>query len=243
MRGAAIVIDSAGIGSSIAANKVPGARAALCYDRATARNSREHNDANMLSLGAQADSAGSGARNPGGLAGDAVCRRAAPKARGQNSSAIEEAASQNPDAAAIRMGGAANSATRSAGWISSSSNKLIQAITEEILGYLGAEKCADLCGLEIDELVCPGCDERCAERCARKTRKVVEAGAARISAGAACGPIEADIARLIDHTLLKPEASRDEIRKTLRGSAEIWICLGVRESLERFAGGRAFARK
>jgi len=48
-----VIIDSAGIGSSIAANKVPGARAALCYDRATARNSREHNDANVLSLGAR----------------------------------------------------------------------------------------------------------------------------------------------------------------------------------------------
>jgi len=48
-----IVLDSAGIGSSIAANKVPGVRAALCYDRATARNSREHNDANVLSLGAK----------------------------------------------------------------------------------------------------------------------------------------------------------------------------------------------
>ena len=49
-----VVIDTAGIGSSIAANKVPGARAALCYDRASARNSREHNDANILSLGARA---------------------------------------------------------------------------------------------------------------------------------------------------------------------------------------------
>jgi ribose 5-phosphate isomerase B len=48
-----VVMYSAGIGSSIAANKVPGARAALCYDRATARNSREHNDANILSLGAR----------------------------------------------------------------------------------------------------------------------------------------------------------------------------------------------
>jgi len=48
-----IVIDSAGIGSSIAANKVPGVRAALCYDRASARNSREHNDANVISLGAK----------------------------------------------------------------------------------------------------------------------------------------------------------------------------------------------
>jgi ribose 5-phosphate isomerase B len=52
-----VVIDSAGIGSSIAANKVPGIRAALCYDRATARNSREHNDANVLSLGARMVSA------------------------------------------------------------------------------------------------------------------------------------------------------------------------------------------
>jgi len=48
-----VVVDSAGIGSSIAANKVPGARAALCYDRASARNSREHNDANIMTLGAR----------------------------------------------------------------------------------------------------------------------------------------------------------------------------------------------
>lgn len=46
-----ILIDGAGIGSAIAANKVPGIRAALCYDRASARNSREHNDANVLTLG------------------------------------------------------------------------------------------------------------------------------------------------------------------------------------------------
>ena len=91
--------------------------------------------------------------------------------------------------------------------------QVIQAITEEILGYLGSERSADLCGLEIDSLVCPGCDQRCAERCARKTRKVVEAGAARISAGAAVGPIESDIASLIDHTLLKPDASRADIQK------------------------------
>lgn len=52
-----IVIDAAGIGSAIAANKVPGARAAACYDRPGARNSREHNDANILSLGARMVSA------------------------------------------------------------------------------------------------------------------------------------------------------------------------------------------
>jgi len=46
-----VIIDGAGIGSAMAANKVPGIRAALCYDRASARNSREHNDANVLTLG------------------------------------------------------------------------------------------------------------------------------------------------------------------------------------------------
>jgi ribose 5-phosphate isomerase B len=48
-----VMIDGAGIGSSIAANKVPGVRAALCYDKASARNSREHNDSNVLTLGAK----------------------------------------------------------------------------------------------------------------------------------------------------------------------------------------------
>ena len=46
-----IIIDGAGIGSCMTANKVPGVRAAMCYDAATARNSREHNYANVLTLG------------------------------------------------------------------------------------------------------------------------------------------------------------------------------------------------
>ena len=46
-----VVVDGAGIGSAMAANKVPGILAALCYDRASARNSREHNDSNVLTLG------------------------------------------------------------------------------------------------------------------------------------------------------------------------------------------------
>jgi ribose 5-phosphate isomerase B len=47
-----IVIDGAGIGSAMAANKVPGVRAATCWDVSSARNSREHNYANVLSIGA-----------------------------------------------------------------------------------------------------------------------------------------------------------------------------------------------
>lgn len=47
-----IVIDGAGIGSAMTANKVPGVLAAACYSEALAKNAREHNNANVLTLGA-----------------------------------------------------------------------------------------------------------------------------------------------------------------------------------------------
>ena len=47
-----VMIDGAGIGSCMAANKVRGVRAAMCYDVTTAVNAREHNNANLLTLGA-----------------------------------------------------------------------------------------------------------------------------------------------------------------------------------------------
>jgi ribose 5-phosphate isomerase B len=46
-----VIVDALGIGSAMAANKVPGIRAAMCYDKNTARSSREHNDSNVLTLG------------------------------------------------------------------------------------------------------------------------------------------------------------------------------------------------
>jgi ribose 5-phosphate isomerase B len=49
---AGVVIDGAGIGSAIAANKVRGVRAAMCPDETIARYSREHNGANVITLGA-----------------------------------------------------------------------------------------------------------------------------------------------------------------------------------------------
>ena len=48
-----IVVDGAGVGSAMTANKVPGVRAAACYSVDVARNSREHNDANVLTLGSK----------------------------------------------------------------------------------------------------------------------------------------------------------------------------------------------
>ena len=52
------MVDGAGIGSAMTANKVPGVRAAPCYDPFTAKNSREHNDANVLTLGGRVTGVG-----------------------------------------------------------------------------------------------------------------------------------------------------------------------------------------
>ncbi len=52
--GFGILIDATGIPSAITANKVPGIRAATCYNEFTARSAREHNDANILVMGAKA---------------------------------------------------------------------------------------------------------------------------------------------------------------------------------------------
>jgi ribose 5-phosphate isomerase B len=53
-----IILDGAGIGSCIAANKIKGIRAAMCYDLRTVINSREHNNANVLTLGGPLHDAG-----------------------------------------------------------------------------------------------------------------------------------------------------------------------------------------
>ena len=57
-----IILDGAGIGSCIAANKIKGIRAAMCYDIRTVINSREHNNANVLTLGGPLHDAGQLAR-------------------------------------------------------------------------------------------------------------------------------------------------------------------------------------
>jgi deoxyribose-phosphate aldolase len=96
---------------------------------------------------------------------------------------------------------------------------VVRIVTEEVLRYLSPCGGVSTGGTERDDEVCPGCDQNCAEKCSRKTRAVVDAGADRISCGPAVVQLDAGFAGLIDHTLLKPEASRDEIRKLCQEAA------------------------
>ncbi len=97
-------------------------------------------------------------------------------------------------------------------------DQLVAQIGEEILARTG--RIAALPprgeGLNIPDLVCPGCTQRCPQTCERKAKEIVKAGASRLSASDTLTAIDPSIAGLIDHTLLRPEATRDDIAKVCR---------------------------
>jgi deoxyribose-phosphate aldolase len=97
-------------------------------------------------------------------------------------------------------------------------DRLVAQIGEEILARVApsgapAKKGE---GLNLPDQVCPGCTQRCAQTCASNTRQIIAAGANRVSASEKLTRIDPAIAALIDHTILKPEATRDDVVKVCR---------------------------
>jgi deoxyribose-phosphate aldolase len=92
---------------------------------------------------------------------------------------------------------------------------LVAQIGEEILARMdGAppvQKKGE--GLNLPDQVCPGCVQRCVQTCARNTKEIIAAGADRVSASERLTKIDPSIAALIDHTILKPEATRADVLK------------------------------
>jgi deoxyribose-phosphate aldolase len=97
-------------------------------------------------------------------------------------------------------------------------DRLVAVIGEEILARVGGaapvKKTGE--GLNLPDAVCPGCVQRCAQTCARNTKEIIAAGADRVSASERLTRIDPAIAALIDHTILKPEATRDDVVKICR---------------------------
>ena len=99
-------------------------------------------------------------------------------------------------------------------------DRLVAQIGEEILARVPAEpravpaKGAE--GLNLPDQVCPGCTQRCAQTCARNTREIIAAGASRVSASEKLTKIDPSIAALIDHTILKADATRADVVKICR---------------------------
>jgi deoxyribose-phosphate aldolase len=93
---------------------------------------------------------------------------------------------------------------------------LVAQIAEELLTRLPTPPTKKGEGLNLPASVCPGCVQRCPQTCARNTRQIIAAGADRVSASERLTKIDPAIARLIDHTLLKPESTRADIVKLCR---------------------------
>lgn len=98
---------------------------------------------------------------------------------------------------------------------------LVQQIGEEILARVGGGVPAPAVkkgseGLNLPDEVCPGCVQRCAQTCAKNTKTILAAGADRVSASDRLTKIDPAIAGMIDHTILKPEATRADVVKVCR---------------------------
>ena len=93
----------------------------------------------------------------------------------------------------------------------------VQEITQAILTAL-TKYATPLCGIA-EETGCTDC-QICAQKCPERVRQMVEAGATRISARSGVTAVPKDIAKFIDHTLLKPEATPAEIEKLCNEAKE-----------------------
>jgi deoxyribose-phosphate aldolase len=85
---------------------------------------------------------------------------------------------------------------------------LVEQITREVLILLAEEEASTQPG---GNGACSDCIGECVTKCQDKVQQVVNAGASRLTSTLGNVDIGADVAKLIDHTLLKPEASQDQI--------------------------------
>jgi deoxyribose-phosphate aldolase len=170
-----IMIDGAGIGSCMAANKVPGVRAAMAYDVSSARNSREHNNANVLTLGA-------------GLIGAGLARQIVDVW-------LTTECTEARHLQRVAMFGEQSEEVT----VSERDIERVVSRLQEILGPIAA---AQGNGASVGE----------DPEAAREFVKLGATGLTSVAPVERPGDIPGDLARYIDHTLLKANATEEQIR-------------------------------
>lgn len=183
-----IMIDGAGIGSAMVANKVPGVRAALAYDLSSARNSREHNDANLLTLGA-------------GLIGPRLAEQIVDLWLETDCTAERHLRR----VAQIEVVDEKQSAEGHADTDNSPAKTEETRISEEDLELIAREIERLLAGRPLQGPNVADSPET--------ARRFLDLGVGRISNGPSSGRIPEDIAGYLDHTLLRADATTEEIKK------------------------------
>jgi deoxyribose-phosphate aldolase len=207
-----IVVDGAGIGSCMVANKVPGVRAGMAFDLATAKNAREHNDANVLTLGA------------GYLAEDLAlkivdvflateCTIDRHKRRVAMIDGLDEGRRLPP-----RVGAAQDMNTPKKFLPMASAPSDYESLVNAITQVLTANPAmlANFAGVGDGPPGCPtctGCGHCVSKRTDTVRSMMGTAPGLRVSSSLGVADVPQDIAKLIDHTLLKPDATYDQIDK------------------------------
>ncbi len=186
-----VMIDGAGIGSSMVANKVPGVRAAMAYDLSSARNGREHNDANLLTLGAGLIG--------GNLAGQIVDVFL--------TTDCTEPRHQRRVAMITDSAGGGN--TPEAGFTDLSEEDMARVVAR-LEGLLGGGVGADAYHAG-----------PCVGSCPTTAQQFIDLGARRLTHGPdSPGRVPEELARYIDHTILKPDATVDMVNKVVDEARE-----------------------
>ncbi len=194
-----IIVDGAGIGSAMAANKVPGVRAAMCYDVSTARNSREHNNANVLTLGA-------------GLIGASLAKQiidtwlassCTVDRHLRRASMLTEIEQGRGDAGTA--GGPAATGCPAAGTLFGAGDQQISNEDLERIAYRVQMMLMERGGTLSQGL--------CAELPTDILDKFIALGVCRVSNPPGNAELPPGLAGYFDHTLLKPDATDDDIRE------------------------------
>jgi deoxyribose-phosphate aldolase len=94
--------------------------------------------------------------------------------------------------------------------------QLVEQIGQEILARVDRPALRRAEGLGIPDSVCPGCTQRCVQTCAAKAKEIVSCGADRMSASDKLTKADSAIASLIDHTILRADATRQDVVKVAR---------------------------
>jgi deoxyribose-phosphate aldolase len=219
--GLGIIVDGAGIGSAMTANKFPGVRAALCYDLSSARNSREHNNANVLTLGASLIGAGL-ARQIVDAFLDTQCTAERHLRRAAMTDEIDRqlrtgADTQSPASPITASGKSGQTSEESS--LSQLSEADLRRVADRISQLMGGatgsqsadgHACTEACGF---------C-KSCAELNPEVVRSFINLGADRITHRGNGEAVPKDIAKYIDHTLLKPDATFDQVTKLCNEARE-----------------------
>ena len=178
-----IMIDGAGIGSCMVANKVPNVRAALAYDLSSAKNSREHNDANVLTLGA-------------GLIGESLATQIVDV---WLATECTEPRHRQRVAMFADAGGRADDPIAGLDLSDQDIDRVVARL-HEILGPMTSAEPGGPCVGDNPDT-------------AREFVRLGATGLTSVSPAEQPGSIPGDLARYIDHTLLKPDATEEKIRK------------------------------